>query len=210
MAHEAALACSAKTVVVLGSGLLCPYPHEHKNLFDRIVQQGGCVLSPFYMTAQPEPWRFPVRNRIIAGMSRGVLIVQAAQKSGAHSTASCALEYGREVFAVPGLFHDELSAGCHRLIKQGAVLVSSAQDILQELEPQYVQRTLDVPKSQVKFQDLNLREKIIYVCRDGACVDDLVQKLGVPMEQIYHELFTLQLDGVITQDFAGLFHAAAF
>ncbi len=213
MAHESALNNGAQTVVVLGSGLLRVYPAEHKKLFDRVVDQGGCLMTPFCMNAEPEPWRFPARNRIIAGISRGVLVVQAAAKSGAQGTASFALDYGREVFAVPGEFNDELSAGCHSLIKQGAVLVCSAHDLMQELDPQLVSQSkqlqLSIPEPVIP-KELSLREKIVMLCRHGMCMDDLSGSLDLPMEQIYQELFNLQLDGVITQDFSGLFRTAPF
>ena len=213
MAHESALNNGAQTVVVLGSGLLRVYPSENKKLFERVVEHGGCLMTPFCMKAEPEQWRFPARNRIIAGISRGVLVVQAAAKSGAHGTASFALDYGREVFAVPGGFNDELAAGCHSLIKQGAALVCTAHDLMQELDPQMLsqpkQLQLSIPELVIP-KELSLREKIIMLCRHGACMDDLSDSLDLPMEQIYQELFSLQLDGIITQDFSGLFRTAPF
>jgi len=208
MAHEAALACGAKTVVVLGSGLCCMYPQVNRALFERIIACGGSVISPFYMRAQPEPWRFPVRNGVIAGMSRGVVVVQAARKSGALNTAARALSYGREVFAVPGQFHDEFAYGCHALIKQGAVLTTSAQDIFDELEPQ--SRTFSTRVAVSEGQVLTVRERVIQACRDGIGMDDLVRIVQAPQEHIYQELFSLQVDGVVVQDFTGLFRVRSF
>ena len=112
MAHRAALQNNGKTVAVLGSGLLIPYPSRNVHLFEKIIESGGAVVSPFPLMMDAIPGNFPARNRIISGLSRGCLVVQAAKRSGASITASFALEQGREVFAVPGSITDELSAGC--------------------------------------------------------------------------------------------------
>src|SRR3989338_8220734 len=123
MAHRATVQVGGKTIVVVGSGLLKPYPPEQKKLFDEIVHKGGAVLSSFPLHDEPSAWKFPVRNRIIAGLSQGCVVVQAAEKSGALITASYALQEGRQVFAVPGPIDDELSVGCHKLLQEGAKLV---------------------------------------------------------------------------------------
>lgn len=132
-AHSIAVEFQVPTIVVVGSGLCHVYPPSNKKLFERVVAQGGLIVSCFAMSVAPEPHCFPIRNRIISGLSVGCLVLQAAQKSGALITAECALVQGREVFAVPGSIFDPLSAGCHYLIQQGAKLVTSAQDILDEL-----------------------------------------------------------------------------
>jgi len=233
MAHESALVNRTSTVAVMGSGLLVPYPAGHKELFERVVDQGGALITPFSMNTQPQQWHFPARNRIIAGMSRGVVVVQAATKSGALITARFALEYGREVFAVPGAFNDPLSDGCHELIKQGAVLVTSSDDVLSELDPQH-KKSATKPMGQKtgaskkiragvtpligksepvqlaiapEPRELTVAERIITLCRAGAGVDDLVAALGVPVGQVHEELFALQLSGSIKQDFTGRFRA---
>ncbi len=129
MAHQAAITAGGKTIVVLGSGLLHPYPHSNKSLFEAVIASGGTIMSAFSLQTTVMPGNFPARNRIVAGLSSGCVVVQAAQRSGASITANYALEQGREVFAVPGPIDDDLSAGCHALIQQGASLVSKAQDI---------------------------------------------------------------------------------
>ena len=134
MAHRQTVKSGGKTVVVLGSGLLNPYPASNKRLFDSILQTGGALVSSFPIETHAKPGNFPARNRIIAGLSRGCLVVQAAQKSGARITAQFALEQGREVFAVPGPIDDELSLGCHGLIQQGAKLTGLVEDIFAELD----------------------------------------------------------------------------
>jgi len=133
MAHKEAIKSGGRTVAVLGSGFLQPYPRENIDLFRAIVDNGGTVISPFNLKMEPLKGNFPARNRIIAGMSVGTLVVQAAVKSGAHITAAFALEQGREVFAVPGSIFEEISLGCHSLIQQGAKLVSCPEDILEEI-----------------------------------------------------------------------------
>ncbi len=121
------------TVAVLGTGIDVPYPPEHEELF-QAVATGGCLVSEFPPGTPPRKWHFPQRNRIIAGLSRGVLVVEAPERSGAMNTAQHALEAGKEVFAVPGPIHNPTSAGTNRLIQEGAALVTSAADILRILE----------------------------------------------------------------------------
>jgi len=118
-AHQTALDQAGSTVAVLGSGLLEPYPPTSKPLFTRIIESGSSLVSSFPLKTKPVAGNFPARNRIIAGLSQGCVVVAAADKSGALITARFALEQGREVFAVPGAIDDPLSVGCHRLIQQG-------------------------------------------------------------------------------------------
>lgn len=135
IAHRMTLNAGGRTVAVLGSGLLCPYPRANADLFAEIVARGGAVISPFPLTMQPVAGNFPARNRIIAGLSNGCLVVQAAERSGALITAQFALEQGREVFAIPGPLGHPLSVGCHRLIQQGAQLVNTVEDIFVAMAP---------------------------------------------------------------------------
>jgi len=133
-AHNGALMASGKTVAVLGCGLNHVYPLENKALLDQIVESGA-VLSEYPMQMEPMPHNFPRRNRIISGLSLGVIIVEAAQRSGALITADCALEQGREVYAIPGKIDQAASYGVHHLIKQGAKLITCVEDILEDLQP---------------------------------------------------------------------------
>ncbi len=129
MAHKAACDAGGKTVAVLGSGLLQPYPLSNKKLFERIVASGGAVVSPFPVTMQALPGNFPARNRVIAGLVPATIVVQAAKKSGALITAQFALNEGREVYAVPGQFGHPLSQGCHQLISEGAHILGGAEEV---------------------------------------------------------------------------------
>lgn len=130
-AHEGALKGSGKTVAVLGSGLDVVYPRQNQHLYDRIAEQ-GVVISESPLGSQPEPFRFPARNRVISGISLGVMVVEAARRSGSLITARCAMEQGREVFATPGRIDSSNSEGAHRLVKEGAKLVHTVEDIMEE------------------------------------------------------------------------------
>jgi len=130
-AHDGCLQAKGKTVAVLGSGLARLYPKENKRLCDKIAES-GCVISEFSMTTGPLASNFPRRNRIISGLSYGVIVVEAAARSGALITSQCALEQGRDVFAVPGKIGQAQSVGTNRLIQQGAKLISGIGDVLEE------------------------------------------------------------------------------
>ena len=122
-----------KTIAVLGSGLDKIYPKQNIELAIKIIKEGGCIVSEYPLGTKPEKGNFPQRNRIISGLSRGVLVVEASKKSGALITADFALEQGREVFSVPGTITSVMSEGCNMLIKDGAKVVLSSEDILLEV-----------------------------------------------------------------------------
>ena len=133
-AHEGALKAGGRTIAVVGHGLSRIYPPQHHELAERIAG-AGCIISEFPMEEKPNPWNFPKRNRIISGLSLGVVVVEAPFKSGALITARYAMEQGREVFAVPGPVSSRQSEGTHALLKDGAKLVGQVEDILEELAP---------------------------------------------------------------------------
>ncbi len=215
MAHQSALAHDVTTTAVLGSGLLNPYPAHNTALFDSIVAAGGAIVSPFALEVLPNKATFPARNRIIAGLSAGVVVVQAAERSGAHITAYHALEQGREVFAVPGPFNDPLSAGCHRLAQQGAKLICNAQDILAEFGQQGpVQLTIaQAPKTSGQRTMLtgldSLSERVLEACKEPRAIDELAQELAVDQQPLCACLFDLQMRGLAEQNFAGLVQRTA-
>lgn len=130
-AHRGALKAGGETIAVMGSGLDVPYPKENRGMIEKIAKS-GVVFSEYPLGTPPEKWRFPLRNRIVSGLSAGVVVVEAGLSSGALITARLALDQGREVFAVPGPVSDHRSAGTNRLIKEGAKLVENADDILEE------------------------------------------------------------------------------
>lgn len=207
MAHEAALKNGLCTIGVLGTGLLRPYPTRNKDLFDKMVDAGGAIVSSFSLMTGPDQWNFPARNRIIAGLSTGVLVVQAAKKSGTQSTVQFALDYGRHVLAVPGLYNDELSAGCNALIAQGAVVATCAQDILSTLGVSVpAQESNVVARTKIPEQKTSC-DPILCACQKESSFDEIVCNTGLPAETVRERLFQLQLAGLVEQNFVGKFKA---
>ncbi|MBC9252973.1 DNA protecting protein DprA [Pseudomonas alcaligenes] len=132
-AHQGALDAGGATLAVLGTGLQCIYPQRHAGLAERIVAEGGALVSELPLASPPQAGNFPRRNRIISGLALGVLVVEASPSSGSLITARLAAEQGREVYAIPGSIHHPGARGCHQLIREGATLVESVEDILQAL-----------------------------------------------------------------------------
>ncbi len=216
MAHQATLDAGGKTIAVFGSGLLFPYPYTNKKLFAQIIECGGALVSAFSLQTEPYPGNFPARNRIIAGLSMGVIVVQAARKSGARITAQFALEQGRDVFAVPGDIDSALSDGCHALIQEGAKLVTSSHDILYEYgidlhEPKApnnapakkVEKRVRCSKADC-YPDGSIQQRVISMCAQLRSIDDLAVHTKTSLSELQTVMFQLQMDGVIEQDFTGL------
>lgn len=213
-AHQATLSAHGKTIVVVGSGLLKPYPKEHQKLYERIIQAGGMVASTFALQDEATKWTFPERNRIIAGLSQACLVVQAAAKSGALITAKHALQEGRTVCAVPGPFYSPLSQGCHALLQEGAKLVTQAQDIIQEFEPvqqSCVTTTATFQVSSVVKTDEKVKNNhqkqlcpILQHCTKPISLTHLVEITNLSEENITDILFDAQLAGIVEQNFAGM------
>ncbi|MGI5920200.1 MAG: DNA-processing protein DprA [Syntrophomonadaceae bacterium] len=195
-AHWGALAAGGQTVAVLGSGLNVIYPRENEKLFYEI-SNNGCVISEFPPAAYPEPGNFPRRNRIIAGLARGVLIVEAKKKSGALITADFALEQGRDVFAIPGHITSPSSEGTNDLIKQGAKMVTCLQDILEEYYD------LQAGNNIASWQEIGLQldnnEKIIIQCMgyEPLHFDDLLSITKFDIGLLSTMVLNLEFKGVI-------------
>jgi DNA processing protein len=205
MAHRATIAAGGSTIAVLGSGLLNPYPLSNKKLFHDITATGGTLISPFTMHTLPVPGNFPARNRVIAGMCQGVVIVQAAEKSGTRITAQYALEQGRDVFAVPGPLFDPLSAGCHALIQEGAKLVTCAHDILEEYALGGEKSSCSViPMATAQREGTPLEQQILELCIHPHSIDELAIKVQQNIQTVQLLLFEMQMAGTLEQDFAGL------
>ncbi len=137
-AHRGALLGAAKTIAVLGCGLNVEYPKQHAELRRAIIDQGGCVISEYPPETPPRPPNFPRRNRIISGLSYGVLVMEAAMRSGSLVTARLAVEQGKEVMAVPGSLHNPMAEGCHWLIREGATLVTNVEEVAATLRQQVI------------------------------------------------------------------------
>lgn len=192
-AHRGALETAAATIAVIGTGCDRLYPARNADLA-RAIAAKGALVSEFPLGTPPLPANFPRRNRLIAGLARGCLVVEAAQQSGSLITARLAAEAGREVFAIPGSIHSPLSKGCHALIKQGAKLVESAQDILDELggcapPPAPNVRAAPTPASPTEDPVL------VALGHDPCDLDTLAARTGLPIEQLLARLTALELEG---------------
>lgn len=210
MAHTEALEAAGMTVAVLGSGLLRPYPPSNKNLFIRILERNGSLVSVFPLMMEVRPEFFPARNRIIAGLSRGCLVIQAAERSGALITAQYALNEGREVFATPGHIHNPLSAGCHKLIQEGATLVHSTSDILLQFGQQPISQPTksDPSKGTVNATvdqqaTITPRDQVIALCSQPISFEELAAQSSLSYAQLQELLWDLMLDGKVAQSAIG-------
>ncbi len=196
-AHQAALAADGRTIAVLGCGADVPYPRAHTPLY-RQIRARGAIVSEFAWGAQPERGAFPRRNRIISGLSLGVIIVEAPQKSGALITAQHALEQNREVFAVPGDVRSGRNAGCHQLIKEGAKLVEHIDDVLEELAMWASPRPQPTP---TLAPTLPPEDESVYalLSRQPRHIDELAQHSPLPPATLLDVLLRLELDGLVEQ-----------
>jgi len=195
-AHEGALEEGGRTIAILGCGVDIVYPWENKSLMEQIIKQGA-VISEFSLGTKPFARNFPRRNRIISGLSKGVVVVEAPLKSGALITADFALEQGREVFSVPGVITSPYSKGTNKLIKEGARVVESVYDILEELG---ISSLRNERKSYVDYQ-LSFEEKTIFdqLTLNPSHIDDIVEKSGFPVARVADILMRLQLKKMLRE-----------
>ena len=211
--HRGAITAKGKTVAVLGTGVDVIYPKENSRLAEQILALGGCLISEFAMGTFAAPQNFPIRNRILSGMSVGVLVVEAAEYSGTRITARCALEQNRDVFAVPGNVTNKNSWGPNTLIKQGAKLVATWEDVWEEL-PAEEKLALTPPPSPESggassaslFPDEGLpphEKRILNLLKadEATHIDELVERLEneISSSEIFAALFELELTGKVRQ-----------
>ena len=196
-AHKGALASSLGTIAVVATGLDQVYPARHRQLAKNILNANGAIISEFLPGTSPKPGHFPKRNRVISGLSLGVVVVEAAIKSGSLITARFALEHNREVFAIPGALSNPLTKGCHSLIKQGAKLVEECADILEELDrPIYLKEKIDKNEKSVQ-EDLFLDPLLASVGYEITPIDRVISRSKLPVEAVLTRLTMLELKGVI-------------
>ncbi|MCY1512305.1 DNA protecting protein DprA [compost metagenome] len=195
-AHQGALEASGKTVAVLGTGLERVYPNRHRGLAARIVEEGGALVSELPLDCPPHPGNFPRRNRIISGLSLGVLVVEASPSSGSLITARLAAEQGREVYAIPGSIHHPGARGCHQLLREGATLVEKVEDILEALRGWQALAPaprIDAP-APVSHPLLDLLRAAPYSS------EGLAAASGWELPRILAELTDLELQGLIARE----------
>jgi DNA processing protein len=201
-AHQGALEAGGPTIAVLGCGVDVVYPRQNSRLYRHIINN-GLVISEYPLGTPPEGFRFPARNRIISGMAFGVLVVEAAKKSGSLITARMALEEGREVFAIPGRVDSFKSAGTHRLLQEGAKLVHSVDDVLEEIvvTSRQPQPTAPNPATSTKSgrSDISEEEALVLSLLDAypISVDNLIRKSGLSAAKINELLLLLEIKELI-------------
>jgi DNA processing protein len=200
-AHTGALDAGATTVAFLGHGIDRVYPAENRELAHRIAEQGA-LCSEYPLGSPPRREHFPQRNRLISGLSLGTLVVEAARRSGSLISARLAAEQGREIFAIPGSIHNPLSRGCHQLIRQGAKLVESAEDIVSELGPlvghlmQNAEISTDAPAAPPQYDD-DYETLLATLSYDPVSADQLAEHSGLTIDQVSSMLLILELEGKI-------------
>ncbi len=205
--HQGALDANGRAIGVLGTGIDVCYPKENKKLYEKVLERGA-IITEFPLRTHPAPENFPVRNRIVAGMPLGVVVIEGAQYSGSLITARLAMEFGREVFGVPGNVTQPVSFAPNQLIKQGAKLVTNADDVIEELptpvraalvqaeQPEAEQRNLLAAAS------LNGSEKKLYELLNAdepKPIDDIVEHSGLNSSEVLATLFNLEMKGIIRQ-----------
>jgi len=195
-AHQGALDVAGKTVAVLGTGLLRLYPQRHAKLAQAIVGSGGALVSEFPLDCPPQASNFPRRNRIISGLSLGVLVVEASPSSGSLITARLAAEQGREVYAIPGSIHHPGARGCHQLIRDGAVLVESVDHILEALRGW--QQLAPLAEEALVTADAHPLLALLHAAPQNS--ESLANASGWPLPQVLAALTDLELDGRVARD----------
>jgi DNA processing protein len=205
--HGGAMAANGRAVGVLGTGIDVCYPKENKKLYEKVLQRGA-IISEFPTGTHPAPENFPIRNRIVAGMPLGVIVIEGAEFSGSLITARLAMEFGREVFGVPGNATQTVSYAPNLLIKQGAKLVTNAEDVIEEL-PTPVRAALvqaERPEAEQRnllaFEALGVSEKKLYELlsiEQTSHIDELVENSGLNSSEVLATLFDLEMKGVIRQ-----------
>ncbi|MCF6767883.1 DNA-processing protein DprA [Thiotrichales bacterium 19S11-10] len=200
-AHLGAVNANGKTIAVMGTGLNHIYPNQNLPLADKILDNHGAIISEFPLNSLPERYRFPRRNRIISGLALGTLVIESSLKSGSLITANYALDQNREVFALPGQINSFVSSGCHKLIREGATLVTNIDEILEEVDPMRKSNVTNSPHKAshptciVNKSELNSeQEKILsHINYQNTPIDIIIEGTSIDSGSIHEHLFTLEL-----------------
>ena len=198
VAHKTAIENNIKTIAVIGGGFDKLYPKSNVELFNKIIDGNGAVITEYWPDTDAISWHFPVRNRIVSGLSKGVLIAEAAMKSGAMITGKLALEQGKELMCIPGLISNPNTEGIYSLLKTGATLITNTQDILDALNWEF---KTNIQKKEEKTYNFSEEEKLIYdiLRKDSLTMDEIVTKTNLNINDLMVILTKLELDGVISQ-----------
>jgi DNA processing protein len=207
ISHQGAMAVGGRAIGVLGTGVNVCYPKENKKLYEKVLERGA-IISEFPLGTHPAPENFPIRNRIVAGMPVGVVVVEGAQYSGSLITARLAMEFGREVFAVPGNVTQPVSFAPNQLIRQGAKLVTNGEDVIEDL-PTPIRAALvraEAPEAEQRnllaAACLNTSEKKIYellTTDQPVHIDDIMERSGLNSSDVLATLFDLEMKGIVRQ-----------
>lgn len=194
-AHQGAIAAGGRTIAVAGCGIDIVYPPANRHLFEQITEHGA-VLTEFPIGTEPEPWQFPVRNRIISGLSLGTVVIEAPEKSGALLTAGCAADQGRDVFVVPGDVRTGLSKGAHTLLREGAKLIEGAEDVLQEMgvPVEAAEKRLSEIPADISDQE---KQVLLTLSLEEKHVDSIIADSGLDTAQVNAILVTLEIKGLV-------------
>lgn len=212
LAQKTAIKNHGYSLAVLGTGVNVCYPKSEYSLYRELTEKGG-VISEFPPDTEANSWHFPLRNRIISGISDAVLVIEAGEKSGTLITVDRALEQGRDIFAVPGRINDKLSYRCNWLIKQGAYIATNAEDILEILKKNFISETENKQAFQGIFMEekeilgLESDEKLVYsiICFDDICIDDIIRKVDLSLYKVSSICTKLVLKGYIREVGKGRF-----
>ena len=197
VSHELALNNNLKTIGIIASGFDFTYPSTNKQLYEKIINGGGAIITEYYPTFEPLKYRFPQRNRIVSGISYGTLVVEAALKSGALITANIALEQGRELLCIPGLITNPNTEGIYKLLKTGATLITESEDVLNALNWEIITNSENLDKS----NDLSIDEKkILYTINiEPKCFDEIQRETELQTDNLLVLLTNLELKGCLEQ-----------
>jgi DNA processing protein len=204
-AHRGALEGKGYTIAILGSGLERIYPRDHGPLAERIANEGGLLISEYPLAAAPEKQRFPLRNRIIAGMTLGTVVIQAGPRSGSLITARLAAEYDRLLWVTPNRAGDPLSEGVTALLRTGAMAAGSAEDVIEDLAPIRGGRRGGAPARDAAADPIAQA-----LGADGATFDEIAARLSMPREELHAELLRRQLKGRVVLEHGGIYRLTGF